>query len=176
MDEPTDADLVDRSRRGDIDAFAELVRRHQDRVYHLACRMTQSPADAADLTQETFLRAHRKLHRYREGHSVGNWLLAMCANLTKNMFRTRTRQRQADAGHAEMRVLQAPDRGHPDRPALEHALARLDPKERAAVTLHYMEGLSLPEVAEVLRIGLSATKMRVHRGLRHMQTWLEDRS
>jgi len=173
MTEESDADLVEKSRRGDRRAFAELVRRHQDRVYHLAYRMTQSSADAADLSQETFLRAYRKLHRYRPGHSVRNWLLAICANLTKNMFRTRTRQRQADAGHAELRGLEAPEHGHPDRPALEMALARLDPTERAAVTLHYIEGLSFPEVAEILHLRLSAAKMRVHRGLRRMHHDLE---
>jgi RNA polymerase sigma-70 factor (ECF subfamily) len=160
--DPTDASLVEQCLEGSKEAFAELVRRHQDRVYRLALRMTGDRDEAVDLAQETFIRAYRKLRLFDLQRSFGNWLLSLCANLGKNRFRSEARRRRAQDGHLELLAAGAP-RPDPRKSALEEALRQMVEKLRIPLVLKHVEGLSYEEIAQVLGIGLSAAKMRVKR-------------
>ncbi len=160
--EPSDAALVEQVLAGRKDAFAHLVRRHQDAVYGLALRWTGDRDEAQDLAQETFVRAYRKLRSYDPGYSMRNWLLAICANLAKNQRRSAERRERAHREHAD-RYLGPPDPPDPRSEALEEALLRLPEKLRIPLVLKHVEGMSYEEVARTLRIGLSAAKMRVKR-------------
>ena len=161
MDERTDQELVKASLEGNRTAFAELVARHQDAVFGLAVSMTRNREDAADMAQEAFIRAYEKLGQYNPDFSFKSWLLRICANQTKNLFRARMRRRRVEEAHG--REAQITDASEPDFEALEAALARLPPKLRAPLRLKHMEGLSYEEVARVLGIGVSAAKMRTLR-------------
>lgn len=159
-----DAQLAERSRAGDDDAFGELVRRNQDAVFNLAWRMTGSWHEAADLTQEAFIRAYRKLHTYRPEYAFRNWVMGIGANLAKNLFRTRSRRQRAEEGLAAVQDPDAAAAARPRDEALEAALRRLPETLRTALVLKHMEGMSYEEVARTLGIGISAAKMRVARG------------
>ena len=167
---PKDSLLVEECLNGDKQAFAELVNRYQHAVYNLAYRMTGNAADAEDLAQDTFIRAFKKLKQYRPEYAFRNWVLTICSNLTKNVFRKRTRQNEAESTHVEIRYLSEGAREHHNT-ELEAALASLSPTVRAPLILKHVEGLSYEEIATVLRIGVSAAKMRVKRArddLNHM--------
>jgi RNA polymerase sigma-70 factor (ECF subfamily) len=160
--ERTDATLVEQFLAGRKDAFEALVERHKDRVFRLALRVTGDRDEAADLAQETFVRAHRKLALYDGERSFGNWLLAICANLGKNRLRGDGRRRRAQEAHVQIYGAGA-DPPDPLRAALEEALREMPEPLRAPLVLKHVEGLSYEEVADVLGIRLSAAKMRVKR-------------
>jgi RNA polymerase sigma-70 factor (ECF subfamily) len=162
-DERTDQELVAACLNGRREAFGELVLRHQDSVFGLAVGMTRNREDAADMAQEAFIKAYAKLEQYNPDYSFKAWLLRICANQTKNLFRKRTRRRKAEENHLnEAAVLESESR--PDFQTLETALAQLPSKLAAPLRLKHMEGLSYEEISRMLGIGVSAAKMRTLRG------------
>lgn len=178
--ERSDTDLVALCLNGQREAFSELVVRHQHAVFNLAYRMTSNHQDAADLAQDAFIRAFRKLHSYKPAYAFRNWVMGICANLARNRFRSETRRRALEVRHAQEAD---PDPGPPDSRQfiLEQALQRLPETTRIPLVLKYTEDLSLEDIARTLRLGLSAVKMRLARGreelLRHVrQMQAEERS
>jgi RNA polymerase sigma-70 factor (ECF subfamily) len=162
IDERTDQELVAACLDGRREAFGELVLRHQDSVFGLAVGMTRNREDAADMAQEAFIRAYSKLEQYNPNYSFKSWLLRICANQTKNLFRKRTRRRKAEENHlAEEAVLESETK--PDFQTLEAALGHLPPKLAMPLRLKHMEGMSYEEVSGILGIGVSAAKMRTLR-------------
>ena len=155
---------------GDREAFAPLVERHREAVFHLACRMCGDHATAEDLAQEAFLKAYTRLDRFDPAAgSFRNWVLGICTNLTRTHFRWRRRaQARAEraAEHERMRIEDGQARAAeaPDPERIRQALETLPPGLRVAVVLKYMENLSVQEIAETLGIGESAVKMRLARG------------
>ena len=155
---------------GDREAFAPLVERHREAVFHLACRMCGDHATAEDLAQEAFVKAYTRLDRFDPtAGSFRNWVLGICANLARTHFRSRRRARalaERAAEHERMRIEDGQARAAegPDPERIRQALETLPPGLRVAVVLKYMENLSVQEIAETLGIGESAVKMRLARG------------
>lgn len=162
MDEQTDQELVSASLAGNQDAFSQLVLRYQDSVFGLAASMTRNHTDAADMAQDAFVRAYTKLDQYDPEYSFRSWLLRICANRTKNLFRKReNRQRLENEYHMEKSIRQ--EGVDPDYQELEAALSKLPAKLGVPLRLKYIEGMAYDEIAQVLGIGVSAAKMRVLR-------------
>jgi RNA polymerase sigma-70 factor, ECF subfamily len=163
--EITDAVLVERCLAGNSDAYGELVRRHQDAVFNLLVKMTGNWHEAADLTEDAFVRAFQRLAAYDARFSFKNWVITIAVNLTKNRFRSLFRRRrveQALAAEVERPVpAAAPD--DPRLEAVDQALARMPEDYRAPLILRHLEGYSYDEIAQTLGIGVSAAKMRVLR-------------
>lgn len=162
ISETTDQELVMACLEGNRDAFAQLVIRHQDSVFGLAVSMTRNHTDAADMAQEAFVRAYRKLHQYNPSLSFRSWLLKICANQTKNLFRKRMNRKRVEEEYALEETMK-PDGQDPDYTELEEALSRLPARLGAALRLRYMESMDYAEISMVLGIGVSAAKMRVMR-------------
>lgn len=165
--ELTDIELVAACLSGDREAFADLVARHQNAVFNLAYRMTGNHQDAADLAQEAFIRAFQKLHTYKPDYAFKNWVLGICANLTRNRWRSEARRHALENRHAVETAQEhaaVPERPDSRQAALEQALQKLPEQARVPLVLKYMEGLSLEEISQTLRLGLSAVKMRILRG------------
>ncbi|HLI60423.1 MAG TPA: sigma-70 family RNA polymerase sigma factor [Solirubrobacteraceae bacterium] len=160
-----DALLVDAARAGDVDAFSELVRRHQGRVYRIALRMLESDADAQDAAQDTFVRAWRSLPRFRGESSVATWLYRIVTNRCVSMLAARRASaplREGDvAVETDDPAWLVAQRERMD--AVSRAVSRLPDDQRLALVLRDYEGLSYAEVAEVLGIGEGAVKSRIHR-------------
>lgn len=89
-----EARLVERSLGGDPEAFEVLVRRHQRMIYSLAYRMTGSAADAEDLTQETFIRAHAQLAAFRGNAGFSSWLYRIAVNQCLDWLKRAERRRR----------------------------------------------------------------------------------
>jgi len=156
-----DAELVQQCLAGRLAAFEELMSRHQDAVFNLLFKMTGNRDEAADLTQEAFIRAYRKLGAYDGQFSFKNWVITIGVNLAKNRFRSffRRRRIEEEAGApAESATM-----NDPCVEAVNEALAQLPEKLRVPLVLKHMEGCSYEEIAQMLGIGVSAAKMRVLR-------------
>ena len=162
MDERTDQELVRACLDGRSEVYAELVCRHQDSVFGLAVGMTRNREDAADMAQEAFIRAYDKLAQYNPDYPFKSWILRICSNQTKNLFRKRMHRRKAEEDHLKEEAV-AQSGESPDYHQLEAALAKLPAKLGVPLRLKHMEGMSYDEVAGVLGIGISAAKMRVSR-------------
>jgi len=159
--ETTDPELVEQCRAGNADAYEALIRRHQDAVFNLLMKLTGQREDAADLTQETFIRAYRKLDAYDSQFSFKNWVITIGVNLAKNRFRSFFRRCRAEEEAGAPVDCAAAD--NPRVEAVNQALAQLPEKFRVPLVLKHMEGCSYEEIAQMLGIGVSAAKMRVLR-------------
>jgi len=155
----TDADLVARSKQGDTRAFGELVVRYQKTVYRIILRMVKSPDDADDLTQDTFVRAHRGLKTFKEEYDFHPWLYRIAVNQAINFINRRKRRAAVDLEDVpEGDIKQGPEPESPVQSAsrrqllenLEEALERLPDEQRTVFLLRVQEGLSYEEIAEVM--------------------------
>ncbi len=169
--ERSDAVLVEQCLAGNSEAYRELIERHQDAVFSFIMRMTGNWHEAADVAQETFIRAYRKLGSYDPRFTFRNWLFSIAANQTKNRFRSFFRRHRV-----EQQLAAAPDptpAPDPRLDELDHALAQIPEKLRAPLLLKHVEGYSYDEIARTLGIGVSAAKMRVMRARDELVQLLE---
>ncbi len=154
---------------GDRDAFAELVRRYQQRVFRLAGRFFRRPEDVEEVAQETFLTAWRKLHTYAGKAPFEHWLTRVC---TRCCY-ARLRQRPDPEPLQSIDLPVAP--GDPTAGVeLERLLARLKPADRMVLLLLDGEGWSTAEIAE--RTGWTRTnvKVRAHRARARLRRLVEE--
>jgi RNA polymerase sigma-70 factor, ECF subfamily len=148
------AGLLERAKTGDLDAFNDLMRLHEKQVLGTALRLLGNLEDAQDAAQETFLRLYKNLNRLPDIQEIKNWLHRVTVNLCNDMHRQRRRRGWEPLSGPEPASGQMDpelawthqERGH----LLEMALKTLPEKERAAVVLRDMQGLSTREVAEIL--------------------------
>jgi RNA polymerase sigma-70 factor, ECF subfamily len=166
--------LLERVMDGEPDRFAPLVEAYTPALYNLAYKMLGGSSEATDVVQETFFRAYRDLGRFDGRTRFYSWLCGICVNVCYDAGKRRKRAWEREQPLPEDGADRLPGKG-PDAEAAMMAaqdeagvrgcLGRLPETLRAALLLRYQEDLSLQEVADQLRIGLSATKMRVQRGL-----------
>jgi RNA polymerase sigma-70 factor (ECF subfamily) len=171
--------FLDRLRRGDSAAFETLVTTHQHRVFGVALRMLGSRADAEDVAQETFLRAHRALPEFRGDAKLSTWLYAIAARLCLSRLGGSQRRlvradeeilaRIPDGGADPGRVMEEEERGA----ALRRAITELSEERRMVVVLRDLEGLAYEEIAEVLGIELGTVRSRLHRARLDLREKLE---
>lgn len=188
---PDDALFFEKLTAGDAAAFETLIERHSGEIYGLLYRLTDSAEEAADLTQETFLRAFRSVKSFRGDSSLRTWLFRIAVNESRNRFRWWKRRRRdvtlsidEPMGDSTMSLADTLiDRSvSPEDTALtrerEHALEAvlLDIPEvfRAAVVLCDVEGLSYEETALALGVGVGTVKSRISRGREELRRRLKD--
>jgi RNA polymerase sigma-70 factor (ECF subfamily) len=159
--------LVEQSRRGDLDAFDQLVARHYPRVYAVARRLSPSADDAADIAQEVFIAAWRQLHRFRGRASFPTWLHAIALRQCALGARAaRSRPASLDDPSApepaasEVSSVQALFERREQETALHAAIRNLPRAQREAVVLHYFGGLTCAETAAAM--GISAGAVMTH--------------
>ena len=153
--------LIQQATGGDLQAFEELVRRMQRRVYGFAYQHLRDLDEAHDLTQEIFVKLFRNLARYDAERPFEPWFWKLAANTTINYRRKRVpapTDQSADHGLVNGE-LQLPAHD----PSLVDALAQLDPAYRLPILLHYYADLPLQQVAQSLKLSVPATKSRLHR-------------
>lgn len=154
-------ELVRRSRAGDTQAFADLIRTHQRMIHSVTFRMTGSLADAEDVAQETFIQAHQQLDQFRGDAPLGAWLRRIAINRCLNWRqRDQRRARLHEEWSRELEV-QSDEGLHPLSRQVQMALNQLNPKQRAAVVLTVYQGLSHAEAARELRCSETTISWRV---------------
>jgi RNA polymerase sigma-70 factor (ECF subfamily) len=164
---PSDSELVACVLAGQRDAYETIVERYQERLYRYALTSTRDPDSAADLVQDTFVRAYSSLARCRDRERFAPWLFRILRNrCIDHQKEHRRRDVPLDDRSEHASSIGNPEREMDQsilRDALEHALSSLPETAREAFLLKHVQGLSYEEIAEILEVGTSALKMRVAR-------------
>lgn len=180
-----DRDLVGRARRGDQEAFTQLIVQYQVPLYNMALRMVGRPDDAADIAQEAFLRAWEKIRTLRDA-PFKSWLFQIAANLCYDHFRRGRRygvmpdedQTSNRAGHAVGLGIATPDpqeraEANERTRLVRDSITALDHDMRIAIILRDVNGMSYDEIATVLRVPLGTVKSRIARARAQVQERLQ---
>jgi RNA polymerase sigma-70 factor (ECF subfamily) len=174
--------IVEAVLQGEAEAFAHLVRKYQKPIYNLMLRAVGVSDVAADLTQETFIRAYDKLYTFQPGKRFFPWLYTLAVNLARD--HARRRRRRPPVAHVDPDTISPEDLAQPG-PGEQHrraeihslmeTLQRLPVDYREAVILRYRDGLPMKSIAALLGLTTSGAKMRVHRGLAKLRDlWRND--
>ena len=172
----SDQELVEAARSGDRAALEALLTRHQRRVYRFGLKMCRDPEDAKDILQDTLIAAARTLPEFRGASSVSTWLYTIarsfCIKRRRRSKFAPVQEESLEARQASQEARRIADPGRaPDESlagkqlegALEEAIGGLQPMYREVLLLRDLEGLTAPEVADVLGISVEAVKSRLHR-------------
>jgi RNA polymerase sigma-70 factor, ECF subfamily len=178
-----EAELLERARKGDSEAFGVLVERYQRRVANVALAVVHNQDDALELAQETFVRAYENLDKFESRSSFSTWLYRIAANLAIDFWRREGRHVVLRGEDAENELRRMPtERGDSYKAAsrselsarLSNALEELTPEHRAVILLREVEGLSYDEISEVLQIPRGTVMSRLHYARTHLRTLLKD--
>jgi len=189
-----DAVLIEQYRKGDSEAMERLVLKYQNRIYNVILKICADPDDAAELTQETFVKVIENLNKFEGRSGFYTWTFRIAVNLTLNYcqrnsrlaFRSLDAEQQQQDDSQVKQVLKdfLSDDSSPD-PAAEvqskelyriaaRTLMGLDEAHRAVIVLRDIEGMSYARIAEVLDIELGTVRSRLSRARSKMRDILED--
>ena len=168
-----DYELVTAAQAGDLGAFGELVRRHQDFVYGAVLRVVKNPTLAEDISQDCFLRAHRALPDFRGDSQVRSWLYRIAHNLAINAV-TRRREYPTDV----MPEILASGGAGPERSAemselavaMNDAIERLPDDLKEPLVLRELQHKSYEDIAGELQLPLNTVRTRIFRARRALQS------
>jgi RNA polymerase sigma-70 factor (ECF subfamily) len=177
MNASSERDLIERCRRGDDSAFAELVDRYKDLVFALIARTVQDRSRAEDLAQDVFLRIYRGLPYFRGEARLSTWIYRIVVNVCAQSPSPSSQVVSLDAAQESGTIMSSTiDRGFGDvevRDRLEKAISRLAPNYRLLVAAHYLDGARYEELAEALRLPLGTVKTQLHRAKQQLRRLLE---
>ena len=172
------ADLCD----GDMTALAILVDRHKDLVYRVAMQITKNSDDASDVLQDAFLKVYDSINAFRQESAFETWLYRIVVNLSIDAVKKRKRQQESMASlsevsdvHQSQDIQQDPTR-QAERNELQEwvtqAVNSLSIKHRAVVILHELEGLSHPQISDILDCSEGTVRSRLHYARKRLRVLL----
>jgi RNA polymerase sigma-70 factor, ECF subfamily len=180
--------LVRRARNGELEAYDELVRRYQERIYATIYHMTSNHEDANDLAQESFIKAFQALKSFKGGSSFYTWLYRIAVNKTINFLKQRRNRIHMSLNDLDFNAEHDPDLlalvsdKTPRRETaltelqekLNAALMKLSEPHRLAVILHDVQGLGHEEIAEVMGCNIGTVRSRLFYARQQLQAHLSD--
>lgn len=187
-DPAEDAQLVQRAQRGDYDAYDELVRRYQERIYSTIYHMTANHEDAVDLAQEAFIKGFQALHSFKGDSSFYTWVYRIAVNKTINFLKSRKNKAHLSLNDLDLNTENNPDLVNlvsektPRRDAglselqekLNEAMLKLSPAHRLVVTLHDVQGLAHEEIAAIMDCNVGTVRSRLFYARQQLQANLSD--
>ena len=174
---------IDAARKGDQNAFAELVRLYEKKVFALTTRMCKNPEDAAEVAQEAFLAAWQGLPSFRGDAAFSTWLYRLASNACVDLLRREGRHRDA-AGPSfndDDHPVDIPDPASSPhdlaerselRQQIEDGLAALSPDHREVLILREIHQLAYDEIASVLQLDSGTVKSRINRARKQLRNFL----
>lgn len=183
-----EADVVKRARRGDLDAYDELVKRYQERIYATLYHMTGNHEDANDLAQEAFIKAFSALKSFKGGSSFYTWLYRIAVNKTINFLKQRKNKYHLSLNDMDFNAEHDPDLmalisdKTPNRDIalselqkkLNEALLKLSEPHRMVVVLHDVQGMSHDEIAEIMDCNIGTVRSRLFYARQQLQGFLAE--
>jgi len=176
-----DRELVRRAQAEDKEAFEELIRRHQNRVFAVASGILHRREDVEDISQQVFVKAYFSLKRFDQRAAFSTWLYKITVNECWDMLRKRKVRPlvyESDLSEEQARQIAASDQGSASRPDISQTLeARqqvelllegLDERDRLMLILKEVEGFAIEEIAEVLDLNANTVKVRLFRARRRI--------
>lgn len=183
-----DLEVVRRVQAGDVAAFDLLIRRYRERVYGVVYNLTSNREDAADLTQDAFIKAFQSIQRFNGQSSFFTWLYRIAVNTTishlrktrlRAFFSLETIDTEAPVARDVIAALTDKSGGERDsyvrelQEKLNDAMQKLSIKHRTVVTLFEIDGLSHQEIAEVMNCSVGTVRSRLHYAKQLLQAELE---
>ncbi len=169
----SEAEAIERAKRGDAECFEVLYTLHKRRVYSLCLRMTGNTAEAEDLTQEAFLQLYRKIATFRGESAFSTWLHRLAVNVVLMHLRKKglpavsleetLEPQQEDGPRKEFGTRDPVLAGSIDRVNLERAIESLPPGYRVVFVLHDVEGYEHNEIAEMMGCSIGNSKSQLHK-------------
>jgi RNA polymerase sigma-70 factor, ECF subfamily len=175
MEQLSDLELVQEVRRGKRQAFTELMRRYQQRVYWTARRIVGRHEDADDIAQETFIKAYLALGDFRGDSSFFTWLYRIAMNLSLNAVRKQQVLKYLRQSDIINRIL--PAEGNPDQELevketesiFHRAIASLPEKQKAVFVMRYFDDMSYEDISKVLRTSVGGLKANYFHAIRKIR-------
>ena len=187
-----DAELVNQYRQGDSEAMAQLLIKYQNRIYNVILKICADPDDAAELTQETFVKVIENIHKFEGRSRFYTWAFRVAVNLTLNYCQRNAKLKLSslDAekdryNNQQIQVLKEflCDENSPDPETVAQnkelcelavqAMMKLDEAQRAVVVLRDIEGMNYAQIADVLNIELGTVRSRLSRARGRLRKILE---
>ena len=174
---PDDGVLIERSQKGDRQAFDDLIRKHEKRAYQYAFRLTSNPEEAGDVVADAFVRVYSALHNFKGQSAFTTWLYRILTNCFLDM-RKREKSRPTtsleaalvtDEGDLERQVQDDSPTPHAEAEksererAVEKAVGHLPEYQQAMIMMYHVENLSYEEIAEALDLPIGTVKSRLNR-------------
>jgi RNA polymerase sigma factor RpoE len=180
--------LVKRAQTGDLQAYDELVRRYQERIYSTVYHMTANHEDANDLAQEAFIKAYQSIKSFKGGSSFYTWVYRIAINKTINFLKQRRNKTQMSLDDLDFNAEHDPDlvalisERTPRREIslaelqekLNAAMQKLSEPHRLVVVLHDVQGLSHDEIAEMMDCNVGTVRSRLFYARQQLQAHLAD--
>ncbi len=190
-----DAILVVRFKAGDEDAFVEIMERYREKMFSIAMALLRNRADAEEIAQDTFIRAHRGLCRFRGDSSLATWLHRIVVNLARNRYWFFFRRRRHmtlsldcaldhkggnDATFADLIMADIPTPEHDAATGeftrlVAECMEELAPRQREILTLRNLLNRSYREIATTLGIRFGTVKSRIYRARENLRKKLQER-
>ena len=171
--------LVKQAKQGDVDAYTELVRRFQEKIYHTILSLTRNKQDANDLAQETFMHAYKFLRNFKQRSTFYTWIYRIAVNLTLNFLKRRKRdeKKQVQLEDYSLDVKSAASTLSPEgysmkkelSEKLKEAIGSLPLTYRASFVLVVFQGMTHSQAAKVLRCSENTVSWRMHKARRMLQ-------
>jgi len=168
-----EAELIERAKQGDAQAFQDLYDKHKRRVYSLCLRMTANTAEAEDLTQEAFLQLYRKIGTFRGESAFSTWLHRLSVNVVLMQLRRKslpvvsleetTQGGEEDTPKKDFGADDLALAGSIDRLQLQKAVDDLPPGYRTIFVLHDVEGYEHNEIATIVGCSIGNSKSQLHK-------------
>jgi RNA polymerase sigma-70 factor (ECF subfamily) len=177
----SDREIVRDVRRGDREAFGQLVRKYQNRVFSLTLMMVRQRDGAEEVAQDAFVRAYTHIHQYDENRPFYPWLAAIAVRIAQNWLRARGRTTRVEGSSldtakepgtsaAALTTLIADEQSC----RLWQMVAALSSGERTTLTLYYRDGLPVGDIARALGVTDGTVKTLLFRARRHLRERLQD--
>jgi RNA polymerase sigma-70 factor (ECF subfamily) len=165
MSASSDRDLIQRARRGEAEAFGELVTRYQTSVFNVCYRILHERAESEDMAQEAFIRAHERLKTFDDQRPFGPWIRRVAANVCLNQLDSQklTAELDEERDGDGSRQPEAVQEAHERTEQLRRVLASLPGHYRLVIELRHYQELSYDEIAAELKIPLSDVKSHLFR-------------
>ena len=181
--------LVRQAQTGDLSAYDERVKRHQERIYGLCYHMTSNHEDANDLAQDAFVKAWQALKNFKGDASFYTWVYRIAVNTCLNHLKTRRNR----TPHLSLNDLDINPENDPELVALvsdrtprrdaglselhrrlNESLLKLSEEHRAVVTMHDIQGMPHDEIAGILGVNPGTVRSRLFYARQQLQAWLSD--
>lgn len=177
----TDEQLIARAASGNSEAFGQLVRRYQDRLFRGVCHLLHAHADAEDVVQDTFVQAYLKLQTFRQQCAFYTWLYRIALNIVYSGGRRQRTRAQLSRARPVRADDQTDPHGTPDdelqrredENQLRQALDALSAEHRAILVLRGVEGFDYDTIAQVLELNLGTVRSRLHRARLELRDQLQ---
>lgn len=177
MDEPLELEkLITQCKKGDPQAFEELVKRYSSRCYAYFYRLTGRPDLSEELLSDLFIRLVRKIRSYQDG-SFEKWMFTVASNLFRDSLRKQYRHKRLLEEKAELMALSNEDaeRETPEMyDKLQIALEKLDRETAELISLRYYSQISFKELSEIRNEPIGTTLSKVHRALKKLRLIMDE--